>query len=201
MEQIQKGDGKALERLHLRHRHLLRTIISRITNQDAESEDILQDCLIQVWQNAANYSAEKGRVLGWIVTLVRRRSIDRIRRRTSYQCAQERLRHETSVIFQEHVKGSDEEIAQNDWAKAVASLIEKLPEAQQEVVRLGFYQGMSHRQIAAHKGIPVGTIKTRMELAMRKLRSAARAFGEFHGEIRANVIQFPERTVSCSQAA
>ena len=74
--------------------------------------------------------------------------------------------------------GADEETAQNDTAAVVVRLIENLPEAQQQAVRLAYFRGFSQRQIAAHTGIPLGTIKTRLELAMRKLRAAALAFGE-----------------------
>ena len=64
----------------------------------------------------------------------------------------------------------------------MAQLIANLPQAQQEAVRLAYYRGMTQRQIAAHTGIPLGTVKTRLELAIRKLRSAVLAFGELRDQ-------------------
>ena len=114
------------------------------------------------------------------MTLARRRAIDRLRRKSAYWRAQDRFRIEceTEGATAMHC-GADEEAAQDDTAAVVARLIANLPEAQQQAVQLAYYRGMSQRQIAAHTGIPLGTIKTRLELAMRKLRSAALAFGEF----------------------
>jgi RNA polymerase sigma-70 factor (ECF subfamily) len=204
MEQIKQGDEKALECLQRRHSKLMRTIISRITSNDHEIDELVQECLLQVWQRAGTYAAERGRALGWIVTMVRRRAIDRIRRKLAYQDAQDRLRAEAATVCEDHHFGADKEVVQSERAEIVARLIERLPAAQQEAVRLTFYEGMSQRQIAAHTGIPLGTIKTRLELAMRKLRSAALAFGELQEEKLtriANVIPFPSPTVSWPEAA
>ena len=143
-------------------------------------DELVQECLLEVWRHAANYEVGKGRALGWIVTLVRRRSIDRIRRKMAYGRAQERFRDEVACDGDASYARADEEVAENDRAEAISRLLAKLPEAQQQAVQLAFYRGMTQRQIAAHTGIPLGTIKTRLELAMRKLRSSVLAFGELH---------------------
>ena len=184
MKCIQQGDESALASLHRRHQALLRTIISRMINNDHDIDDLLQECLLEVWRHAANYRVEKGNALGWIVTLVRRRTIDRIRRKTAYGRAQHRFGEEETIVHADAHSGADEEVAQRDRAAALSRLIANLPEAQQQAVRLAFYRGMTQRQIAAHTGIPLGTIKTRLELALRKLRSAVLAFGELHEGIR-----------------
>ena len=80
--------------------------------------------------------------------------------------------------------GADEAASQHDRAEAIARLIARLPEAQQQAVHLAFYRGMTQRQIAAYTGIPLGTIKTRLELALRKLRAAVVAFGELHANVQ-----------------
>ena len=120
----------------------------------------------------------------WIITVVRRRSIDRVRRQATYGRVQDRFREEMAARREEISTGADEEVDQNDRAKAVMQLIRRLPEPQQQAVQLAFYQGMSQRQIAAHTGMPLGTIKTRLELALRKLRAAAIVFGELHENIQ-----------------
>ena len=147
-------------------------------NNDHDVDDLVQECLLEVWRHAASYRVEKGYALGWIVTLVRRRSIDRIRRKMAYGRAQERFRAEVASDCDASYARADEEVAESDRAEAVSRLLAKLPEPQQQAVQFAFYRGMTQRQIAAHTGIPLGTIKTRIELAMRKLRSSVLAFGE-----------------------
>ena len=188
MENIQRGDESALALLHRRHHALLRTIFNRIISNEHDVDELVQECLLEVWRRAENYNPEKGKALGWIVTLARRRAIDRLRRKSAYWRAQDRFRLEceTESASAMH-SGADEEAAQDDTAAVVARLIRNLPEAQQQAVQLAYFRGMSQRQIAAHTGIPLGTIKTRLELAMRKLRSAALAFGEFREPMSAAV--------------
>ena len=149
-------------------------------NNDHDVDDLEQECLLEVWRHAANYRVEKGNALGWIVTLVRRRTIDRIRRKTAYGRAQDRFREESTAVCEGMHTGADEVVAQGDRAEAVTRLLAHLPPAQQEVVQLAYYRGLSQREIAAQTGIPLGTIKTRLELGLRKLRAAVLAFGELH---------------------
>ena len=186
MSAIQRGDEHALELLQRRHHGLLRTIIGRIISNDHDVDEVVQECLLEVWRRAASYDPAKGQALGWLVTLARRRAIDRLRRKSAYWRAQDRFRVEceTESATAMHT-GADEEAGQTDTAEVVARLISNLPEAQQQAVQLAYFRGMSQRQIAAHTGIPLGTIKTRLELAMRKLRSAALAFGEFRDPMKA----------------
>src|SRR5437868_6068851 len=76
MENIQQGDETALGLLHRRHQALLRKIISRIVSNDYDVDELVQECLLEVWRRAANYDPVKGQALGWLVTLARRRAID-----------------------------------------------------------------------------------------------------------------------------
>ena len=179
MQGIQAGDEGALELLHLRYRSLLCMVASRILCDEHDVEEHLQECLLEVWHRAANYDATKGKPLGWLVTLTRRRAIDRLRRKAAYWRAQDRFRVETECDSASAMHcGADEEASQGDTAEVVVRLIANLPPAQQQAVQLSYFSGMSQRQIAAHTGIPLGTIKTRLELALRKLRAAVMAFGE-----------------------
>lgn len=183
MKRIQRRDEEALAALYHRHQALLRAIASRILNNDHDIDDLLQECLLELWRHAADYQEDKGCAIAWIITIVRRRSIDRVRRQATYGRMQERFREEMTARHEEISTGADEEVAQSDRAKAVMRLIGRLPAPQQQAVELAFYRGLSQRQIAAHTGMPLGTIKTRLELALRKLRAAAIAFGEFHENI------------------
>jgi len=174
MARIQARDDKAITILYRRHTPLLRSVIGRILNNDSDVDDLLQVVFLEVWAQAARYDETKGKALGWIVTLARRRAIDRVRAMQTYSRAQERLREEPEPA--PHL-GADEEIAATDTAKIFRRVIATLPVPQREALEFAFYRGFSQREIAAHTGIPLGTIKTRLELAIRKVRSAIVALG------------------------
>ncbi len=170
MLQVKEGDEAALATLYRRHTPLLRTIVSRVINNDTDTDDLIQEIFCEVWRQAAHYSVEKGKALGWLVTLARRRAIDKLRKKQAYQRAEERLLEETKrEPSQESYTGTEEA---TDRAEILQRIISTLPEAQSEALKLAFYRGMSQREIAAQTGIPLGTIKTRLELAVRKVRAA-----------------------------
>lgn len=180
MAGICRQEQRCLGALYQRHHALLRTVISRIVGNEYDVDDVLQECLLDVWKHAANYSRAKGEALAWIVTLARRRAIDRVRRIGTYHRCKERFR-DVAMMEQEGAAhaGADEEVASMDRATVIRKLIAKLPEAQQEAVHLAFYKGLTQREIARFTGKPLGTIKTRLELGLRKLRNALLALGEF----------------------
>ncbi len=180
MERMQEGDEDALASVVKRHRGLLRTVIGRIINNDFDVDDLIQECLLEIWRNASHYDAKKGHALAWIVTIARRRTIDRIRRKTAYRRAQERFREEAAADGELVHCAACDDVERIDRAEAVSRLIAELPEPQQEAVHLAYFRGMTHRQIAAHTGIPMGTIKTRLELALRKLHGKVLAFRELY---------------------
>ena len=174
MARIQARDDQAIAMLYRRHTALLRTVVGRILNNDSDVDDQLQDVFLEVWRQAEHYDVEKGKALGWIVTLARRRAIDKLRKKQSYFRAQERLREEPEPAPHH---GADEEVAASDTADIFHRVIATLPAAQREALNYAFYRGLSQREIAAQTGIPLGTIKTRIELALRKVRTAIVALG------------------------
>ena len=174
MARIQARDDRAIAILYRRHTPLLRTVIGHILNNDCDVDDQLQELFVEVWRQAAHYEEAKGKALGWIVTMARRRAIDKLRKKQTYFRAQERLRDEPEPAPHH---GADEEAAATDTANIFSRVLATLPTAQREALDFAFYRGFSHREIAAHTGIPLGTIKTRLELALRKVRTAIVALG------------------------
>ena len=171
-------DEAALATLYRRHTAILRTVISRVVHNEHDVDDLLQEIFVELWNRADHYDETKGKALGWIVTLARRRAIDKVRRRQAYARAEERLRLETergpALVRQ---PGVDEDVNAADRAEVFQRLLATLPEAQREALHLAYYRGLSQREIAAQTGIPLGTIKTRLELAVRKIRAAILALG------------------------
>lgn len=168
------GDESALALVLRRHGGLIRAIAQRVLNSDGESDDIVNDVLLEVWQQAHRFQEAKGSALAWVSTLARRRAIDRLRRKQAYLRA--RARYETEAGVSADVltpKSADGNAIEGDRAAALQQLLSTLPPPQQQALELAFYQGLSQRQIAALTGIPLGTIKTRLELALKKIRVAA----------------------------
>jgi RNA polymerase sigma-70 factor (ECF subfamily) len=161
---------KALEELYRRHRHVLRGVVTRVIGVDADADDVLQDVFIQVWKQAATFSAKKGQLLGWLITIARRRALDRVRQVSSYQKATNRyeaaFKPEAGQTADSVV---DREVRQHELTSLLNRLIAELPKEQSQAVELTFFKGLSQREIAAQLSLPLGTVKTRIELAVKKL--------------------------------
>jgi RNA polymerase sigma-70 factor, ECF subfamily len=174
---IQQRDSGALGSLYDRYSGVLKALIMRIIHNETESEDLLQEIFMEIWNHAHNFSSQKGKPLGWMVTLTRRRSIDRLRKRQAYSRAEERLQHETEQQPEAWVHNvTEEDIVMSDTREILRQVISKLPPAQQQAIELAFFKGMSQREIAAHTNIPLGTIKTRLELGLKKISEALKDF-------------------------
>jgi RNA polymerase sigma-70 factor (ECF subfamily) len=175
MVRIQERDPEALAELYDRYSGILKSLIMGVIHNDAEADDLLQEIFMEIWNQAAHYSAQKGKPLGWIVTLTRRRSIDRLRKKQAYARAEERLQNETEQQPDAWVHNSTEnDIEMSDTRRLILGVLRNLPVAQREAIDLAFYHGMSQREIAAKTGIPLGTIKTRLELGLKKVSEALR---------------------------
>lgn len=179
MARIKQGDDTALATLYRRHTRLLRSIIARVLNNEYDIDDAIQEIFLEIWHQAERYDEGKGKALGWIVTLARRRSIDRLRKKLSYGRAEERFRVElesgSGVGTPRHAV--NDAVATSEMSAIFQRLLGALPAAQCQALRMAFYGGLSQREIAAQTGIPLGTIKTRLDLAMRKLRLSILATG------------------------
>lgn len=170
MEGVRLEESAALEELYRRHSSTLRAVIVRVLHNEHSSEDLLQEVYLEVWRLANRYSRDKGKALGWMITLARRRAIDRLRREQAYFRVEERFQKETEqqpeAWTHTRVEG---DIESSDIRRILAEIMETLPPAQKEAVEMAFYKGMSQREIASRTNIPLGTIKTRLELGVRKI--------------------------------
>src|ERR1700686_1242787 len=170
MHAIQKEDSEALSVLYDRYSGILKALILRVIHNESEADDLLQEVFMEIWNQAKNFSAGKGKPLGWMVTLTRRRAIDALRKRQAYARAEERLQAEPEqqpLAWVQNV--TEQEIRAGDTRVLMAKVISSLPEAQQQVIELAFFQGMSQREIAFKTNIPLGTVKTRLELGLKKI--------------------------------
>src|SRR2546430_4288852 len=167
---IQSGDADAFSQLYDRYNGIMRALILRIIHNETEADDLLQEVFMEIWNQAKNFSAEKGKPLGWMVTLTRRRAIDALRKKQAYARAAERFQAEPEQQPLAWVQNMTErDIHAGDTRVLMAKVISSLPEAQQQVIELAFFQRMSRSEIASHTNIPLGTVKTRLELGLKKI--------------------------------
>jgi RNA polymerase sigma-70 factor (ECF subfamily) len=170
MQGIQQGNPDALSELYDRYNGIIKALILRVIHNEAEADDLLQEIFMEIWNQAKNFSAQKGKPLGWMVTLARRRAIDGLRKKQAYARAEERLQSETEQQPDAWVHNTTEtEITRGDTRELIRKVIDSLPLPQQQAVELAFFQGMSQREIAAKTNTPLGTVKTRLELGLKKI--------------------------------
>lgn len=136
-----------------------------MTNERHAAEDLTQDAFLKVWRSAG-YRPGRGSVRTWILSIVRNRGIDRIRSLASRRRTQDRLersapRSQPSEAFAEAWRGY--------LSERVVEALGALPPEQREVITLAHLHGRTHEEIARHLGLPVGTVKGRMRLGLKKL--------------------------------
>ena len=169
---LQAREHSALAKLWARYAPLLYSQSLKILHNPSECEDVVAEAFSEVWQRAANYHAQRAKPAAWLVTLVRRRAIDRLRERRSFERAEERLTYEfarraPSNSAEEHLR-----LADLRWLLDQA--LNKLTEQQRQTVSMVYFQGLTQREISERTHTPIGTIKTRLEIALRKMRERIR---------------------------
>ena len=162
------GDQSALAALYDESSQLVYSVVLRVLGDVADAEEVTMDVYTQVWRSAAGYDGSRGTVTAWLITLARSRAIDRLRSRSS------RLQNETAFpeTFDLPSAGLSPERQTEDMQtrRRVTAALQTLPPEQREVVRLAFFAGLTHSELAARLQQPLGTVKTRLRMGMMKLR-------------------------------
>ena len=202
MERIRRRDERALEALIQRYQAMLRSIVGRMLSNDQDVEDVLEDVFLNVWNVTANFDGSRGTALAWIITIARRRAIDCVRRWQAYDRAEKRFQASADTGCS-HFAGDDveREAANSDTAAIFRKLLSTLPPLQSAVVRMAFYRGLSQREIARQTGLPLGTVKTRLELGVKKLRAAVSVMGSREDWLAGEPYRVSGRTKSASSGA
>lgn len=170
VEGIVARRSEALAGLYDRYSPLLMALASRVLGDTAEAEEVLQEAFLQVWNQAARYDPARSSVSTWLVLITRSRAIDRLRNLRVVQRTVNAAQHEKPATYASP-KGV-QNVLNAERRIRLGSELSKLPAEQRQVLELAFYEGMTQSEIAARTGIPLGTVKTRTLLAMRKLRVA-----------------------------
>jgi RNA polymerase sigma-70 factor (ECF subfamily) len=174
MKAVSRRRHEALAELFDRHGKRLRATIDGVVHEQAEADDVLQEIFIQIWEEAGRYSPKAGKPLGWMVTIARRRAIDRLRRRQAYSRVRDRYQERVTQRMPNSPRDADDVYALNDLRQFLKKCMRVLPRLQREALELAFFRGLSHREIANATHAPLGTIKTRLELGLQKLTHTLR---------------------------
>ncbi|HJY34678.1 MAG TPA: sigma-70 family RNA polymerase sigma factor [Vicinamibacterales bacterium] len=168
LARMARGEGDAVAELYDRHARPIYSLALRILGDATEAEDIVQEVFSQAWKQAARYSASRGAVAAWLMTLARSRAIDRLRAK----------RARPGDVSDERVAGqlvdagppADSLVLSSEQVARVRAALDELPLLQRAAIELAYYEGLTHAEIADRLEQPLGTVKTRIRLAMLKLR-------------------------------
>ena len=144
-----------------RYGRLLYSVAYAVLEERADAEDCLHETLLRVWKNPHSYSAARGELKSFLVVAVRNGAISMLRKRTRHKEIEATLPQEQSA--------TEFEVPDYIQRSQLYSALRSLPNEQWEVVRLGYFEYLTHFQIAERLGLPLGTVKSRIALAMRKL--------------------------------
>jgi RNA polymerase sigma-70 factor (ECF subfamily) len=172
VRQVAERRPEALGELYDRYAPLLTGLAFRVLGSRTDAEEVLQDVFLHVWNQAARYDPARSSVSTWLVLIARSRAIDRLRSRRVVERTLEAAQHE-SGDGHASPEGADN-VLMAERRERVRRELAGLPAEQRQVLELAFFQGLSQSEIAGRTGIPLGTVKTRTLLAMKKLRQALR---------------------------
>ena len=150
-----------------RYSGMVYSVAMRILKDPGQAEDVMQDILFQVWENPAKFIEGRGSLGAWLAVVTRNRAIDTLRRRKPSDSVEE-------VILTSNTNLASE-VERNAMMEKVRVALNGLPSEQQISVELAFFEGLSHSEIAAQTGDPLGTVKTRIRSALISVRKAIQA--------------------------
>jgi RNA polymerase sigma-70 factor (ECF subfamily) len=170
LQAVAAGQSSALSTLYDRYGRLVYSLAYNIIQDDGLAEEITQDVFVQVWHKASSYHSDLGKVLTWLSSVARHRAIDILRQRGSRPEG-----HRLDVDEDSWPELPDdiniESIVEQDQQKQrLLRALAQLPPEQRKALSLAFLKGYTHQEIADLCGEPLGTVKTRIRLAMQKLR-------------------------------
>jgi RNA polymerase sigma-70 factor, ECF subfamily len=164
---VARGDDRAFERLYDVVAGRVLSLIRRVLRDHAQSEEVTQEVLVEVWRTAARFDPGRGSALAWVLTMAHRRAVDRVR---SAQAATRRedlaARRDVETPFD----AVSEQVAARIEQRQVRRCLSTLTDLQRESILLGYFTGYTYPETASVLGIPLGTVKTRMRDGLIRLR-------------------------------
>lgn len=168
---IEADNGDSMGELYDRYSRLVFSLARNIVGDPGTAEEITLDVFTLIWEKAGTYNPEKAKVRTWMTTITRNRSIDELRRRGSRpeRIVVDLFQDPSSQLLVDNSLEDDAQASLN--RERVREAVSQLPDDQKEALQLAYFKGYTHRQIADLLEQPLGTVKTRIRLAMGKLRN------------------------------
>lgn len=167
LRRVALGDEDAFSRLYDDTSSLLFTLIRRVIRDVSMSEEVLQEVFVEIWKQSTRFDPRRGSAHGWICTIAHRRAVDTVR---SSDASRRREAQEGMRIIEEEIVDVQEEGMMRVEAQRVQTAMRSLTALQSDAIRLAYFGGYSHREVATLLDIPVGTAKTRIRDGMIVLR-------------------------------
>ena len=171
LTRIAQQDPAALSELYDRYARIIYAVAFKILGSVEEAEEVVVDVFCQVWRTAGAYNPQRGRVDGWLFMLTRSRAMDRLRRLQKTARAASASVEILLTRSPQMSSSPEEDLLISERRAQVLTALSQLPEEQREVLELAYYKGLTHVEIAAQTGKSLGTIKTRIRLGLKKLRT------------------------------
>ena len=169
---IRRRDEDAFRGLFGRYAPSAKALAMRVVRQSHLAEEIVQEAFMALWRNPDAYDQSRGSVKSWLMGMVHHRAVDLVRREESYRRRAERTAHHAMEEQSDHADDVVEQLGLPEERRRVRAALDELPEAQRTVLERMYFDGRSQSQIAEETGLPLGTVKSRTLLGMRRLRAA-----------------------------
>ncbi len=173
---VAAGEEAALAELYDRYHLLAFSLALRVLRDRARAEDVVQDAFLAIWRKAPLFAATRGSVKTWLAAIVRNRAIDVVRARRESDADDEAV----LLALRDSAPGVEEQVTASLDRHTVRAAMEELPAEQRRVVEMAYFEGFSHSEIAELTGLPLGTVKGRIRLAMQRMRGELLARGFDH---------------------
>jgi RNA polymerase sigma factor (sigma-70 family) len=163
---LRNREKVAIEALYDMYSSSLYGVISRIIIDTATAEDVLQETFVKIWHSFSSYSTEKGRLFTWMVNIARNLAIDKIRSK-DFKNQNKNQELENNVTFIDEQRSTD----YKPELLGIKELVDKLKPEQKLILDLVYFKGYTHVEASDELGVPLGTIKTRLRMAIQQLRT------------------------------
>lgn len=170
LQLMEQKDENALGELYDRYNRLVFSIALNSLGEGVAAEEITQDVFFRVWKNAASYRKESGKVATWIAGITRNRSIDEIRRLSIRPEAEANFWEDGESDLWADTADVEQNVELSQQSNRVRMSVASLPAEQRQALTYAYFMGLSHSEIARLLDEPLGTIKTRIRLAMKKIK-------------------------------
>jgi RNA polymerase sigma-70 factor (ECF subfamily) len=170
LDLLARGEPEGVEMLYDRYSGLAYTLALRVLNDSGAAEDVVQEAFLSIWRRASTYRSDRGSLRTWVCSIVHHRALDRLRGRAGRARQDVALEHAPVAVTS--VSDTWDRVADELEREEIHKALVELSVEQRETIELSYFGGYSQTEISELMKVPLGTVKGRTRLALRKLRGA-----------------------------